>query len=448
MAKGIYIKNIIRAIMFAVFAAFYTSGWAQGYNTISNSKPNSVDSLNSAIFTKYIKSLQEINQRFHSWEYTGSDTLSCPDYFPIFTPPTLYGEITNSWIGKKGIRIKPSNKREIRKRAIEQQLIDIYTKNPQYVILYNENADSKSSLVLKETKPIYTPPIQKGKKVEEPKIEENEDLDDLWKVEVQKPNFWQFETTSSLHFTQYYVSDNWYQGGESNITMLASIIVDANFDNKQKLIFNNKLEMKLGFQTSKDDTKRKLRTSTDLIRMTNKLGWKAAKNWYYTTTLQTWTQFYPAYKKNDDKVYSDFLSPFEGLLTVGMDFSLNKKRGSLNLSLSPLACNYKYVDRLALSPSFGLKEGHHSRFNLGSNVTVNYNWNIWKNLSWKGRIYYFTDYHRTQVEWENTFNFKVNEFLSTKIFLYPRFDDGVARVDNNSYFQFHELVSVGFDYTF
>ncbi|MBQ5370526.1 MAG: hypothetical protein IIU50_03105, partial [Bacteroidaceae bacterium] len=161
MAKGIYIKNIIRAIMFAVFAAFYTSGWAQGYNTISNSKPNSVDSLNSAIFTKYTKSLQEINQRFHSWEYTGSDTLSCPDYFPIFTPPTLYGEITNSWIGKKGIRIKPSNQREIRKRAIEQQLIDVYTKNPQYVILYNENADSKSSLVLKETKPIYTPPIQK-----------------------------------------------------------------------------------------------------------------------------------------------------------------------------------------------------------------------------------------------------------------------------------------------
>ena len=89
---------------------------------------------------------------------------------------------------------------------------------------------------------------------------------------VRKPNFWTFKTDLSLQFTQNYVSDNWYKGGESNNALLATVTIDANFNNKKKLSWDNKLEMRLGFQTSRDDSEHKFRTNTDFLRLTILLG--------------------------------------------------------------------------------------------------------------------------------------------------------------------------------
>lgn len=273
--------------------------------------------------------------------------------------------------------------------------------------------------------------------------------DDLGIV-VRKPNFWTFKTNFSLQFTQNYVSDNWYKGGESHNALLASTIIEANFNNQRKLTFDNKLEMKLGFQTSHNDEEHKYKTNSDLIRLTNKLGLRAVKHWYYTIMLQSWTQFYKGYKSNDRKVYSDFMSPFESLLSVGMDYQQNSRNNKFRISatLSPLALKLKYVARPSLITSFGLSEPHHSKWEYGSNVTINYTWNIVRNISWTGRIYYFTDYSSTQLEWENTFNLAINRYLSARVFLYPRYDDSRNRTNNQSDFEFNELLSLGLNLNF
>ena len=273
--------------------------------------------------------------------------------------------------------------------------------------------------------------------------------DDLGIV-VRKPNFWTFKTNFSLQFTQNYVSDNWYKGGESHNALLASTVIEANFNNQRKLTFDNKLEMKLGFQTSHNDEEHKYKTNSDLIRLTNKLGLRAVKHWYYTIMLQSWTQFYKGYKSNDRKVYSDFMSPFESLLSVGMDYQQNSRNNKFRISatLSPLALKLKYVARPSLITSFGLSEPHHSKWEYGSNVTINYTWNIVRNISWTGRIYYFTDYSSTQLEWENTFNLAINRYLSARVFLYPRYDDSRNRTNNQSDFEFNELLSLGLNLNF
>lgn len=273
--------------------------------------------------------------------------------------------------------------------------------------------------------------------------------DDLGIV-VRKPNFWTFKTNFSLQFTQNYVSDNWYKGGESHNALLASTIIEANFNNQRKLTFDNKLEMKLGFQTSHNDEEHKYKTNSDLIRLTNKLGLRAVKHWYYTIMLQSWTQFYKGYKSNDRKVYSDFMSPFESLLSVGMDYQQNSRNNKFRISatLSPLALKLKYVARPSLITSFGLSEPHHSKWEYGSNVTINYTWNMVRNISWTGRIYYFTDYSSTQLEWENTFNLSINRYLSARVFLYPRYDDSRNRTNNQSDFEFNELLSLGLNLNF
>ena len=113
--------------------------------------------------------------------------------------------------------------------------------------------------------------------------------------------------------------------------------------------------------------------------------------------------------------------------------------------MSPIAANYKYVDRLALSERYGVEKGKHSRLNLGSTVTINMRWtpNSW--FQWTTRFYAFTSYSKTQAEWENTVSLRANKHLSTKLFLFPRFDDGVKRRNNTSFFQFNEYLSVGLD---
>ena len=81
-------------------------------------------------------------------------------------------------------------------------------------------------------------------------------------------------------------------------------------------------------------------------------------------------------------------------------------------------------------------------------MTINYTWNMFKNVSWTGRIYYYTNYEKVQVEWENTINLTINRFLTTQLFLYPRFDDGATRQEGKSYFQFYQQLSLGFKASF
>ena len=57
-------------------------------------------------------------------------------------------------------------------------------------------------------------------------------------------------------------------------------------------------------------------------------------------------------------------------------------------------------------------------------------------------------YKRAELEWENTLTLRFNRWISTNIFIYPRFDDGATRINNHSYWQLKEYASVGFAYSF
>ena len=252
----------------------------------------------------------------------------------------------------------------------------------------------------------------------------------------------------SMQFMQNHVSKNWHKGGESNFSLLGTWNVEANYDNKRKITFENKLEMKLGFQTSKSDKMHKFKTNNDQLRLTNKFGLRAIGDWSYNFMLQSWTQFYPGYKSNDAFVYSDILSPLDAVFSVGMAYNKSFRKANLSINPSPLAYNFRYVKRNSLIGSMGLKEGHHTQYTLGSTITANLSWTIAKNIQWTSRFYYFTDYKKVQAEWENTFTLTINKYLSTQLFLYPRYDDGVTRQPGRSYFQFSEWLSFRLNMSF
>ena len=234
--------------------------------------------------------------------------------------------------------------------------------------------------------------------------------------------------------------------------MIGAVAVLANYNDKEKVKWENKLEMKLGMQSSQGDTLHNYKSSEDLIRLTSKLGIQAEKRWYYTLQAIASTQFTHGYKANDPFVYSDFMSPFTVNLSLGMDYKLswfkNRLTGSVNIS--PLAVNMKYVDRLSLSTKYGIDEGKHTLWDFGSTFTTDLVYKISDMIKWQTRLYAYTTYKRAEVEWENTFTFQLSKYISTKVFVYPRFDDSSPSKKDSKYgyFQLKEYWSLGFNYSF
>lgn len=277
-----------------------------------------------------------------------------------------------------------------------------------------------------------------------------ESLDTDNELVVVRPNFWTHKGNGYMQFTQHYISENWYKGGESTNALLSGLVLEANFDDRQRLEFENKLEMKLGFVTAPSDTVHKYKTNADLLRLNSKLGVKAFKNWYYTLAAEFKTQFFANYKTNTNDMISNFLSPAQLDVTLGMDFKQNKQNYSLSLLTSPLAYTFMYIsnDKIVDPGSFNVDPGHKTANLFGSKFTGNLTWKIIPRIVWESKLEYFTTYDTVIASWENTFNFVLNRYLSTKLFVHARYDDGVTLTeDNRSYFQLQEQLSFGLNYT-
>jgi hypothetical protein len=412
-----------------------------GFSFSDNTAPfvaNYVDSLNA--FKYRLDSIYSVNDSI-----SNNNSMANNDgkYYRLFAPLTFYRSVA-----RKSLRLNvPFDGKSEVDDEIDNTLMNIYLNRPELV--KNSEKQFKDNEL---TKPEFTKPIRHDmdfvrnvapKPIEQP-------IDIVPTVLVTKPNFWTFSGDYYLQFLQNYVSGNWYKGGESNYSMVGSSTMQMNYNNKQKVKWDNKLEMKLGFQTSKGDTLHRFKTSEDLLRYTGELGLQATKHWYYTFQLIAYTQFTRTFKSNDAKVYSDFFSPFNTNVSFGMDYKVEmfKKTVTGNIHLAPLAYNFRYVGRLSLAQRYGLDAGKHTMNDFGSQITVDLTWKLDDMIKWQTRLYGYTTYKRAELEWENTITFKFNKYISTNIFIYPRFDDGTTRDDHHGYWQFKEYASLGFAYSF
>lgn len=425
----------------------------------------------------------------------GTAGLSNPYYFPLFASTTLLrfpilqtmGTMTpQNYGGAFAPGCMLSVTTHLADNYARQPWLIRYDLTPQAATPFPPRSaqdDARQSEDLQTSKPqnpktsIYDKAAHLANdpaEVSKPEVDDHQqpeilDLSDFH-IHVRRPNFWKLKGSFSTQFMQYYVTDNWYKGGDNHLSMLGQLTFEANYDNKQKFTFSNKLEAKLGFQTSPSDEYHTFKTNADQLRLTNKLGLQAHKHWYYSTMLQTWTQFYKAYKSNSPDVSSNFMSPFESVLSLGMDYKLDKKRVNFNVNIAPAAIDYKYCSAKDLIGSHIKDNEHperHYKINLGSTLTANMTLKLCSQVNWQSRFYFFYNYktdtagRRDQVkwEWENTINLKVNKYLSSKIFLYPRYEGGLKKniVDpetgnvitgTRTKLQFNEYLSIGFDINF
>lgn len=434
---------------------------------------------NSRVMKEFADSLRELSASYFAYHRLWED-MDAPaprgvklksDYYKLFVPPTYYfspveqafafdwepgdrlgmNACDSIYAVKKDVspvyELPNLEKTASVDRWVNKILLNFYLQHPEQVM--GNEMYFADAILLDDVQVVNAPRQEKMKnymQVSNPVEKANVENE----FRVLKPNFWKKTAAASMQFSQYSISDNWYQGGESTNALLSELKLTANYDDRQKVQFENSLEIKIGFITAPSDTVHSYKTNADLLRLNSKLGVRAIKNLYYTIAAEFKTQFFPNYKTNTNDMISNFLSPAQLDLSVGMDYKLDKPKYKLSLMGAPFSYTFVYIsnDDIVNPSSFNVEPGHTSANLFGSKITANLDWKIAKNISYLTKLEYFTTYDKIIASWENTFNFQLNRYLSTKLFIHARYDDGVTLTEeNDTYFQLKEMLTFGLSYT-
>lgn len=276
------------------------------------------------------------------------------------------------------------------------------------------------------------------------------------KVDVDvKPEYWLQTFGASLQMSQAYISPNWYQGGKNALSFIGSIGYAVKLNQKfhPKQMLEASISYKLAMSSTPDDSLRKVQITEDLLQITAKGGLKAFDHWFYSVALNFKTQLFKSYPVNSNQLTAAFLSPGELNLGLGMtyDYVAPSKKFSINASISPVSWNLKMVTNTNMDPAtFGIDNGHRTKSQIGSSTEIKLDWKITRDISLQSRLFAFTQYDDSQLDWENTLNFSINRFLSAMLYAHLRYDSTTPKSPDSSwhYWQFKEILSLGFSYKF
>jgi hypothetical protein len=275
-----------------------------------------------------------------------------------------------------------------------------------------------------------------------------------------KRRYWTANYETSLQFSQNHISENWYKGGKSNFNM--QFINKFRYEyEKSKIKISTVAEYKLSVYTTSTDSLRSYRIGDDAFSITNSYGYKAFNRWFYSLSLDFKTQFLDNFYENrNDLKSSSLMSPMSLNLGIGMEYKLTKEFKSeryrtldVSVNIAPFSYNLKYLkDDMVDKKRHGfIVDTDSLNFikTVGSKIISTIQFNLNRNISWNSKIYYFSNYENTELEFENTINLAINRFFSTRIYCNVRFDDKVTKAQpEDSYFQFYEILSFGFNYRF
>ncbi len=369
-----------------------------------------------------------------------------PRYVRLFVPLTFYHDLAHRHFSLDSDDEALTHEQ----LGVDNALMNIYLYHPKHVKRLAKGELVQQADTKTEEKKVDPTPVPKF--IDTPKADEQmfEPVD----LVIKRPNFWTFSGNFSFQMMQNRTSKNWHQGFVENYSWVARPTFRANYNNKQKVTFNNTLEMRLGFQTNTNDDKHPVKATENFVRYTGNLGLQAFKKWYYTIQYVGTTQLVRNFAHNSDRVTADFLSPYTGNLSIGMDYKINWFKGKMNgnIHIAPVSINHRYVDRLPLSTSHGVEEGKHSKTDIGGmtiDMRIN-NFKISKNITWSTYLRFFSPYDRTEALWENTVNVQISKLLSMTLIYHVRFDDAKGRKKDKDlgYFQMKEGTTFGLNYNF
>lgn len=308
-------------------------------------------------------------------------------------------------------------------------------------------ANTPSGLPFEKLKsdPVDQAPIKKGLKTGFPKWDNEEPSD------VAAPGQWTFGGNSVISTSQARFS-NWQGGGENSIAISTSLSLNLAYRSR-KLNWESSLDA--GYGIMLQGRNGKWFKNDDRLEITTKFGLRANEKWFYTGLVSLGSQFQPGfYNLGDENPISEFMAPGYVLGSIGFDYNPSSKWGvffdynpssKLSVFLGPATVKYTIVlnQDLANMGAYGVEAGEFDyvrgsyitlgkklRSEVGATVRVEYNEpRIVKNVGLLSRVVLFTNYIENpgniDVNFENTFNLQVNEFITTNLILHFIYDDDI-----------------------
>ncbi|MBO7635281.1 MAG: DUF3078 domain-containing protein [Paludibacteraceae bacterium] len=259
---------------------------------------------------------------------------------------------------------------------------------------------------------------------------------------------WEYEGNLAMQFSQYYVTDNWYKGGTPNATFLSILDYIISY-RKNRFMWENDFDIKIGFYNTELDTIRAFRVNNDVFDVTTLAAYQTwfSKKVYYSAAVNFKTSFLPGYKKtNSNEMVSTFLSPTRMFFSLGMECRYNNKT---TIRISPLASKLLFIVSDSINRAHvGLDSTETYVGYPGCLLQAKIDWRVSKEINLQSKVDFFSSYKGKNIEfdWEVIGKFIINRFLSTRLSLIMRYDN--TPKDEDAKVQIQEQLSFGFNYVF
>ena len=285
-----------------------------------------------------------------------------------------------------------------------------------------------------------------------------------------KPVYWTRSLMTNLNFAQTLLRD-WAAGGSNNYTMTGYVDANANYA-KDKMIWNNRLQIDYGFLYSAD--KPILQKVKDRIYFESKWGYETPiRHLSYSAGFDFKTQIDNNYTygtptgadptvadwKAARTLKSGLFSPAYASLGIGL---LWTPKPWFSLNVAPLTGGFVIVDNPELRKAYGMEledDGVNykgSRFELGAQVKADANFTINDNLKYTTQLVLFSNYLKNpqniRVNWDNKVFWKMAKFFTMTFSTNLIYDDTVW-ITNDEHpggfrtWQLKEFFEIGFSYT-
>ena len=371
-------------------------------------------------------------------------------YSRMFSSPVLYGSVIKKAFSCTEQEDEAESEMlamdDKRASVIDKLLLDVYTAHPEKIAMTEEQllSENTHSEIDANEKGL-------GISLSTPLIGLPENVEGGMKTTVVKPNYWSTKGRIGLKFTQNYISGNWFQGGESNNTMLGEFDFDLNYNDKDRISFNTHFDVDLGFATTKADTLHSFKTNTDRLRIESTFGYKLVKNLDLSAKMKLESQSLPNYPTNSRDFVSNFMAPFDANFSIGLNYKPSWEKFRFELYVAPLsAYNYRFVRYGNLTSRYGIRAGRHHKEDFGTQVVVTVpSQRIFGIVDWYSRAEYYTNYARAFFQWENKFDISLNRYLTASLSVHARFDDSAPGLydDEYGYCQIKEFMTLGVTYS-